>query len=124
VKLGLNPPRGALYERINQRTIEMYRRGLIEEVRALLSAGVQPDAKPFQAPGYTEALAVVRGTMTLEQAVDLTQRRTRQYAKRQATWFRRERDLHCLAGFGDDAGIQQAALELIGKQHLSADDAD
>ena len=111
VKLGLNPPRAALYNRINERTRRMYQRGLLEEVRALLARGVPPDAKPFQAPGYTEALAVVRGTMTVEEAVDLTQRRTRQYAKRQTTWFRKERDLHLLQGFGDDADVQQAALE-------------
>jgi len=112
VKLGLNPPRTALYERINQRTRLMYERGLLEEVRALLAAGVPPDAKPFQAPGYTEALAVVRGTITLEHAVDLTQRRTRQYAKRQTTWFRREREMNWLMGFGEDPVIQQAALEI------------
>jgi tRNA dimethylallyltransferase len=111
VKLGLNPPRVALYERINQRTQQMYEHGLLEEVRALLARGVPPHAKPFQAPGYTEALAVVRGTMTLEEAVDLTQRRTRQYAKRQTTWFRRERDLHFLPGFGEDAAIQRSALK-------------
>jgi tRNA dimethylallyltransferase len=117
VKLGLNPPRAALYERINQRTRQMYESGLLEEVRALLVRGVPADAKPFQAPGYTEALAVVQGTITLEEAVDLTQRRTRQYAKRQTTWFRRERDLHLLMGFGDDAAIQQAALELTTDKH-------
>jgi tRNA dimethylallyltransferase len=112
VKLGLNPPRAALYERINQRTRLMYESGLLEEVHSLLAAGVPPDAKPFQAPGYTEALAVVRGTMTLEDAVDLTQRRTRQYAKRQTTWFRREREMNWLTGFGDDPVIQQLALEI------------
>jgi tRNA dimethylallyltransferase len=112
VKLGLNPPRAALYDRVNQRTRLMYEQGLLEEVRALLAAGVPPDAKPFQAPGYTEALATVRGTMTLADAVDLTQRRTRQYAKRQTTWIRREREMNWLTGFGDDPMIQQGALEI------------
>jgi len=112
VKLGLNPPRAALYERINQRARLMYERGLPDEVRGLLAAGVPENAKPFEAPGYTEALAVVRGIMTLEAAVDLTQRRTRQYAKRQTTWFRRERDLNCLPGFGDDPVIQQQGLRI------------
>jgi tRNA dimethylallyltransferase len=113
VKLGLNPPRPQLYERINQRTHRMYERGLVDEVRALLAAGIPETAKPFEAPGYTEALAVVRGTMTPAEAIDLTQRRTRQYAKRQTTWFRKERDMNWLPGFGDDPSMQQLGLDIV-----------
>jgi len=111
VKFVLNPPRAALYERINLRTARMFERGLIEEVRALLAAGVPENVKPFDAPGYTEALAVIHGGISIDEAIDLTQRRTRHYAKRQTTWFRGERDIHWLNGFGDDPKIRDQAIE-------------
>ncbi len=102
LKIGLNPTRAALYARINERSRVMFENGLIEEVRGLLAAGVPENAKPFEAVGYSEALAVVRGEMTLEAAIDSTQRRTRHYAKRQMTWFRRERGIQWFNGFGAD----------------------
>lgn len=116
LKLGLNPPRRLLYERINRRAEQMFAAGLVEEVREILARGVSPAAKPFESHGYTEALAVVEGRLTLEQAVESTQLRTRHYAKRQMTWFRREKDLHWLAGFGDDLQIQRAALDWTREQ--------
>jgi tRNA dimethylallyltransferase len=111
VKIGLDPPRPALYERINERARRMFESRLLEEVRALLACGTPETAKPFEAPGYREALAVLRGEMTQAQAIELTQRRTRQYAKRQMTWLRRERDVHWLRGFGEDPTLQRAVLE-------------
>lgn len=113
VKLVLNPPRAGLYERINLRAVRMFERGLIEEVRGLLAAGVPRTAKPFDAPGYTEALAVIEGAMTVADAIDLTQRRTRHYAKRQTTWFRGDNGVHWLPGFGDDPEIRRAAQEFV-----------
>lgn len=110
LKLGLNPPRPLLYERINRRAAGMFAEGLVNEVRALLARGVPPTAKPFESVGYREAVAVVEGRMSLEEAVASTQLRTRRYAKRQITWFRREKDVHWLAAFGDGAATQHTAL--------------
>jgi len=112
-KIGLNPPRAALYDRINARVVRMFDGGLLEEVRALLDSGVPENAKPFESVGYAEAVAVVRGRMTWEQAVESTQTRTRHYAKRQITWFRRESDVQWLDGFGDDPNVQQKALAML-----------
>lgn len=112
-KIGLNPPRDALYERINTRVERMFDGGLLDEVRGLLDRGVPEGAKPFESVGYAEAVAVVRGRMTREQAIESTQTRTRHYAKRQITWFRRETDVRWLDGFGDDPNVQQKALAML-----------
>ena len=119
LKLGLNPPRRSLYQRINQRTERMFAVGgggagsVIAEVRVLLASGVPATAKPFESVGYREVLAVVEGRMTVEEAIERTQVRTRHYAKRQLTWFRRERDVHWLAAFGDDPATQHASLSWV-----------
>ena len=117
LKLGLNPPRRLLYERIDQRAERMFTgqgdAGIVAEVRALLDGGVPAPAKPFESVGYREALAVVEGRLTVEEAIQRTQLRTRHYAKRQLTWFRRERDVHWLATFGDDPATQRAALAWV-----------
>lgn len=105
VKIGLFPPREPLYERIDRRTEAMFEGGLVEEVRSLLARGVPPDAKPFESLGYRQALRVVRGEMSIPDAVADTALRTRQYAKRQMTWFRHEPHLIPLNGFGDDHDI-------------------
>ena len=119
LKLGLNPPRRSLYQRINQRTERMFAGGgggagsVIAEVRVLLASGVPATAKPFESVGYREVLAVVEGRMAVEEAIERTQVRTRHYAKRQLTWFRRERDVHWLAAFGDDPATQHASLSWV-----------
>ena len=122
LKLGLNPPRRSLYQRINQRTERMFTVGgggdgdVIAEVRTLLARGVPATANPFGSVGYKEALAVVEGRMALEEAIERTQLRTRHYAKRQLTWFRRERDVHWLASFGDDPATDRSALEWVHRE--------
>jgi tRNA dimethylallyltransferase len=113
LKIGLFPPREALYERIQVRTERMFREGLIEEVRALLAAGVSAELKPFQSLGYRQALQVVRGEWSAAQAIADTALRTRQYAKRQMTWFRREPGLEIVEGFGDDDRIIEIVLKRI-----------
>ena len=117
LKLGLNPPHRLLYERIDQRAERMFTgqgdAGIVAEVRALLDGGVPATAKPFESVGYREALAVVESRLTVEVAIQRTQLRTRHYAKRQMTWFRRERDVHWLASFGDDPATQHASLEWV-----------
>jgi len=91
----------------------MLEAGLLDEVRELLRSGVSPSAKPFQAIGYKEALAAVQGRMTAESALALMQRDTRRYAKRQITWFRRERDMRWLAGFGTEPEIRSYAFNIV-----------
>ena len=110
LKLGLNPERGALYARINQRCQEMFERGLIDETAQLLAEGVSSSVKSLQSLGYKQAIKLLKGKLTNDEAVAECQLRTRQYAKRQITWFRREEGVIWLAGFGFDPRIEQAAL--------------
>ena len=84
----LEPPRAWLYERINRRVDAMLAAGLIDEVRALLASPEPPGRTARQALGYREIMDALEGHSTLEAAVDLIRRRTRQFAKRQHTWFR------------------------------------
>jgi tRNA dimethylallyltransferase len=90
VKIGLTMDRRRLYERIDARAAAFFERGLLEEVRGLLARGVPRTANAFKAIGYREALAHLDGGTTLEEARAATRRRTRNYAKRQWTWFRKE----------------------------------
>jgi tRNA dimethylallyltransferase len=91
----------------------MFKLGLLEEVRDLIDAGVAPDAKGLQSLGYKQAVAVLEGRMSLEDAIADVQTKTRQYAKRQMTWFRQEREVQWLTGFGDNQKIQRDALAAV-----------
>ena len=82
--------RETLYERIDRRAAKMFEDGLADEVRGLLDAGIPTDGTAMQAIGYKETAAYLRGEMPLEETVELVQRRSRQYAKRQLTWLRRD----------------------------------
>ncbi len=113
VRIGLNPPRADLYARLDERCRQMFESGLLEEVRSLLARGVPRTAKPFESLGYKEALAAVEGRMSLPEAITAAQIDTRHYAKRQLTWFRRDKDMCWLEGFGSEPAIQQRALELV-----------
>jgi tRNA dimethylallyltransferase len=112
VKIGLDPERLELNRRLDARAEAMFRDGLIEEVRALLAAGLTGAEKPFESLGYKQALAHLKGAMTLAEAIVSTQLETRQYAKRQRTWFRREAGMHWLQGFGDSREVIEAAMDL------------
>ena len=118
LRLGLNPPRARLYERINQRAAEMFDRGLIEETDRLI-ARYGAACRPLGSLGYTEAAAVLRGELTREQAVQQAQQSHRNYAKRQLTWFRREAGVHWLAGCGGDEEVIEQAMRLV-RTHLEA----
>jgi tRNA dimethylallyltransferase len=85
----LNPPREALYRTIDARTAAMFRSGLVEEVRALISRGYA-EAAPMRSVGYVQAKAVVDGQLSVDEAIQQTAQETRRYAKRQLTWFRKE----------------------------------
>ncbi|MFN0167122.1 MAG: tRNA (adenosine(37)-N6)-dimethylallyltransferase MiaA [Bryobacteraceae bacterium] len=111
LKLGLSPNRDRLYERLNQRVVHMFDGGLIDEVAGLLARGVPPEAKPFESLGYRQALQVLRGDLTVKEAIFYTQRDTRNYAKRQWTWFRSDPAVEWLQGFGDEADTLEAAAQ-------------
>jgi tRNA dimethylallyltransferase len=112
IRIGLNPDRKALYARINARAAAMFERGLVEET-GQLAAKYGKDARPLTSLGYKQALAVLRGEMSLAEAIASAQQGHRNYAKRQMTWFRREPEVHWLSGFGDDAEIREAALRIV-----------
>jgi tRNA dimethylallyltransferase len=112
-KIGLAPPRAELYAKIDARTHAMLAAGWLDEVRSLLASGVAPDAKPFQFIGYSALRAHLQGHLPLDEAIANIQRATRQFSKRQMTWFRREKDVHWLEGFGDDPAVVSAALAFV-----------
>jgi len=112
LKLSLSPERGLLYDHLNLRCTHMFEHGLLAETQSLLAAGFSPDLKPLQSLGYKQSLKHLAGALPYKEAVSECQIKTRQYAKRQITWFRRERDVHWLTGFGTDLTVQQQALEL------------
>ena len=111
LRLGLDPERAALYDRINQRARRMFETGLVEETQRLLQK-YGATARPLASLGYRQAVQLLRGELTREQAVQAAQQAHRNYAKRQMTWFRREPDVVWLKGFGDDAEIQREALRI------------
>lgn len=115
LRLGLNPEREALYERINRRAIRMFEAGLVEETRFLLQT-YGAKARPLESLGYKQALQFVRGQFDETTAIQAAQQAHRNYAKRQMTWFRRELDVVWLKGFGDESSIQDTAIELVTRQ--------
>ncbi len=112
LRLGLDPDRAALYDRINQRAKQMFESGLIEETEALLKKYGEA-VRPLASLGYKQAVQLLHGDLTHEQALPAAQQAHRNYAKRQMTWFRREPDVTWLKGFGDDPLIQSEALKLV-----------
>jgi tRNA dimethylallyltransferase len=113
IKIGLQPPRAALYERIERRVHAMLDRGWLEEVARLVSSGVAENTKPFDFIGYSELHAHLDGTVTRAAATKAIAQATRRYAKRQMTWFRKEPLVHWLPGFGDDPAIAAAAEQFV-----------
>ncbi|MBR5247529.1 MAG: tRNA (adenosine(37)-N6)-dimethylallyltransferase MiaA [Lachnospiraceae bacterium] len=89
----LNDERSKLYERIDQRVDEMLLKGLVEEVEHLRKLGCKRGMVSMQGLGYKEILSFLEGEITLEEAIYLIKRDTRHFAKRQLTWFRREKDV-------------------------------
>jgi tRNA dimethylallyltransferase len=113
LKLALGPDREPLNARLDARCRAMFEAGLIDEVRGILAMGYPPATKPFEALGYAQALQSIQGELSPKDALFYAQRRTRQYAKRQLTWFRREKDVVWLKGFGEDPAITLQARERV-----------
>ncbi len=112
LRLGLDPGRAALYDRINQRASRMFETGLIEETQHLLQKYCAT-TRPLTSLGYKQAVQLLHGELTREQAIQAAQQAHRNYAKRQMTWFRREPEMQWLKGFGDDEKIQSQALDRV-----------
>lgn len=89
----LNDERSVLYERIDKRIDTMIEQGLVEEVRRLKESGCTRSMVSMQGLGYKEILYYLEGNCTLEEAIYVLKRDTRHFAKRQITWFKRERDV-------------------------------
>lgn len=111
LRIGLNPPRAQLYERLNRRCAEMFSVGLVAETQALLTRYGQ--VKALDSLGYRQASSVLAGTCTEAVALAAAQQGHRNYAKRQLTWFRREPGVHWIEAFGDEPATIDAALGLV-----------
>lgn len=111
----LDPPREVLYEKINARTDAHFAAGLVDEVKQLLSSGVNEQGNALGAHGYRRVCEYLHGQRTLESAKEKSRQDVRNYAKRQLTWFRREPDAVWLSGFGGDHEVQQKLLHEIGR---------
>jgi tRNA dimethylallyltransferase len=122
VKLGLDPPRAQLYDRINRRVEGMFAGGLLEETQSLIHLSDAERIKPLGALGYRQARALLEGNLNREEAVVTTQIATRHYAKRQLTWFRREEDINWFQGFGDDPKVQSRILETLSQTAVTTGD--
>jgi tRNA dimethylallyltransferase len=114
--LGISRPSEVLNRRIDERARWLLANGLLDEVRALLEAGHDPQRAPLTSHGYGEAARYLAGEWSLDEAVEVTARRTRQYAKRQRTWFRRDHRIAWLeAGdrAADDPSLVEAAERIL-----------
>ena len=111
LRIGLDPPREALYARINARAAEMFARGLVDETARLREK--YPGAWALSSLGYRPAGQLLDGEIDRAEAVRAAQQAHRNYAKRQMTWFRREPEVRWLRGFGDEAEVQREARNLV-----------
>ncbi len=107
--IALNPPREELYARIDKRADEMFDGGLVEEVKKLISSGIPPAAKAFQAHGYRRVVEYLQGSRSREDALNQMKLDTRHYAKRQLSWWRSWSGVKWIDRFGNE----QDALEEV-----------
>jgi len=114
LRLGLDPDRVSLYERINERARKMFESGLVEEAAALADR-FGSRSRPLSSLGYKQAVQLLNGELTRDQAIQAAQQGHRNYAKRQMTWFRREVEVTWLRGFGDEVQIQNEAITGVQK---------
>jgi len=112
LRIGLELERAVLYKRIEERVDNMFKRGLVEEVISLLEKGIAQDSPPFRALGYKHVLMLLRDEISLEEAIELTKKDTRHYAKRQVTWFRKMENIQWFDPVDLDAIIKFIARGL------------
>lgn len=118
--LVLNQDRAILYERIEKRIDQMLEQGLVEEVKTLKEMGCQKDMVSMKGLGYKEILAYLDGETSLEEAVDILKRDTRRFAKRQLTWFRREKEPVWIekGSYGSEEEILDEILSLLREKNI------
>lgn len=111
----LNRDRAALYGRINRRVELMMEEGLLEEVKGLIGRGVRPESLAMQGLGYKEIVQYLQGGCTLEEAVNKIKTGTRHFAKRQLTWFRREKEVQWMQyeDFPDPDAMLKEMLRIL-----------
>ena len=117
----LTDERSRLYERIDRRVDQMMEQGLLDEVKALRASGVPRGATSMQGLGYKELYAYLEGEYPLSEAVRIIKRDTRHFAKRQLTWFKRERDVIWLdrSAYGqDEERLAEAVTEQLRAKHI------
>jgi tRNA dimethylallyltransferase len=112
LRIGLDPDRKELYDRINQRVLRMFDAGLVEETRQLLRKYGE-SARPLSSIGYRQVVQMLRGEINPDDGVRAVQQAHRNYAKRQMTWFRREPEVAWIRGFGDQAKVLERAISLV-----------
>jgi tRNA dimethylallyltransferase len=119
--LALNPPRSLLYEKINRRAEVMFEKGLVEEVQALLAAGIPADAKAFQAHGYRRVVEHLQGKRSRDDALNQMKLDTRHYAKRQLSWWRAQANVKWINRFGNEAYTFAEARDYLTEESLLGD---
>lgn len=120
----LNDDRERLYSRINLRVDQMMNAGLIDEVKKLLSMGYDTSLVSMQGIGYKEIAEYIHGRLTLDEAVELIKKNTRHFAKRQLTWFRREKEvtmINCNEHNYDKSKILAEMLMILKNRNIIKD---
>ena len=114
LRIGLNPERSNLYERINHRAASMFENGLLDETRSLLEKYKDERGAPaLKSLGYRQAVQSIRVELDVQSAIAAAQQGHRNYAKRQLTWFRREPDVVWIEQFGDSSIAKERSRESV-----------
>jgi tRNA dimethylallyltransferase len=122
LRIGLDPDRNALYERINRRAADMFKRGLVQETKSLRHK--YGDSIPaLSSLGYKQAMLLLNGEVDEPTAMASAQQGHRNYAKRQMTWFRRKPDVQWFQAFGDEESTQRKVSEIVAA-HVPVDKSD
>ena len=108
--------RELLKNKIDQRSMQIFENGLIEESSGILNRGFSSACAPFQSIGYRQAMDYLLGRISHKDAIRYAQAATRQYAKRQMTWFRKDTAVKWFNGFGSDPRLQADVLDTINTQ--------
>ncbi len=119
--IGINRERKELYKRINERVKAIFAKGFIDEVKALLEKGYDENLNSMQAIGYKETITHLKGKRTLEETIELVKRNTRRFAKRQLSWFRKDKRIKWIVMSNKEAPQEVVAKieSLLRKSHFS-----
>ena len=109
----IDMPRELLYSRINDRVDQMMKEGLLDEVRSLMKLGISPNAQAMKGLGYKELIRYLNGDMSLNESVEYLKQKTRNYAKRQLTWFRTDERIHWISYDEKSTNMKRMLEQLI-----------